>query len=253
MKTRIISGVVIGLLAVAFIYIGGSLFNTLMVFFVAWGSYELCSTRNRPINWYEYAIMVFFILALIIKPSKSLTFIVLLLLLLCVLAVFDSKVTFDEICITYLESLLLGFAIRYALLIENLNKWMFGYIVICALVTDVFALVFGMLFGKHKLNERVSPKKTVEGAIGGWLSGCIISFIYASALSYFGLDMKFFIIASLVLPIVSQIGDLTFSLIKRNFHVKDFSNLIPGHGGLLDRFDSVIFTILTLGAMMVFL
>ena len=253
MKTRIISGVIIGLLAVAFIYIGGALFNTLMVFFVAWGSYELCSTRNRPINWYEYAIMVLFILCLIIRPNKSLTLIAFLLIFLCTLAVFDPRITFEEICTTFLQSLLLGFDIRYALLIENLNKWMFGYIVICALVTYVFALVFGMLFGKHKLNERVSPKKTIEGAIGGWLCGGIISFIYASVLNYFGLDMGFIIICSVILPIVSQIGDLTFSLIKRNFHVKDFSNLIPGHGGLLDRFDSVLFTILTLGALMVFL
>ena len=118
---------------------------------------------------------------------------------------------------------------------------------------DTGAYLSGSLFGKHKLNERVSPKKTVEGAIGGWLCGGIISFVYASFLNYFGLGLPLIIISSIVLPIVSQVGDLTFSLIKRNFHVKDFSNLIPGHGGLLDRFDSVLFTILTLGALMIFL
>ena len=177
MKTRIISGVIIGVLAVAFIYLGGPLFAALMAFFAIWGTWELCSTRNRPINWFEYAIMLSFIMLLNLKPTKDIALIVMLLIFLCTLAVFDERVTFEEICVTFLESNILGFGIRFALLIENLNKWMFGYIVIAALVTDVFALVSGMLFGKHKLNERVSPKKTVEGAIGGWLCGGIISFV----------------------------------------------------------------------------
>lgn len=159
MKTRIISGVIIGVLAVAFIYLGGPLFAALMAFFAIWGTWELCSTRNRPINWFEYAIMLSFIMLLNLKPTKDIALIVMLLIFLCTLAVFDERVTFEEICVTFLESNILGFGIRFALLIENLNKWMFGYIVIAALVTDVFALVFGMLFGKHKLNERVSPKK----------------------------------------------------------------------------------------------
>ena len=122
MKTRIISGVIIGVLAVAFIYLGGPLFAALMAFFAIWGTWELCSTRNRPINWFEYAIMLSFIMLLNLKPTKDIALIVMLLIFLCTLAVFDERVTFEEICVTFLESNILGFGIRFALLIENLNK-----------------------------------------------------------------------------------------------------------------------------------
>ncbi len=98
----------------------------------------------------------------------------------------------------------------------------------------------GVLFGKHKLIPRLSPKKTIEGSIGGIVLGTLLSVGYASYLGY--LDSNMILIpAFFVLTITGQIGDLVFSAVKRHFGVKDYSNLLPGHGGILDRIDSIVF------------
>ena len=125
---------------------------------------------------------------------------------------------------------------------------------VVAFTSDAFALFAGMAFGKHKLNERVSPKKTWEGAIGGWFFGCVLSFGFAYAFLINGSEhLLFYVFASLTLPIVAQIGDLSFSLIKRNYGAKDFGSLIPGHGGVLDRVDSLLFCLIYFAAMVVVL
>ena len=253
MKQRVISGVIVGLIALTSIYFGGLYYKAVVSFIAIWGSYELCKARKKPINWLEYALMLSFIILLNIFYHKALGLIIMLLILLIVLAIFDEKVDFEDAAVTFIESLILGFATYQMLDIQAFNKWLFGYIVICALVTDVFAYFSGRYFGKHKLNPRVSPKKTIEGLIGGCLCGGIISFIYALCLDFFGLDVSFIVICSLTLPLVSEIGDLAFSLIKRHYGVKDFSNLIPGHGGILDRLDSLTFTLLLFAAISVFL
>lgn len=253
MRNRVIFGFLVGIIAVVTIYFGGILFKGLLAFIVAWGSYELCNARNRKINWLEWAMMVLFCSLLLLKPNKSVALIACLLVCLCTLAVFDENISFEEISISFLESLLLGFSVKCAYDVVNMNKYILGYIVICAMVSDVFAFFTGKYFGKHKLNERVSLKKTIEGAIGGCLIGGIISFIYIACLDYCGLNPAIFIFGSVILPVVGMVGDLTFSLIKRNYGIKDYSNLIPGHGGLLDRLDSTLFTLLIYGALTIFL
>ncbi len=109
-----------------------------------------------------------------------------------------------------------------------------------AFITDSAAYFSGMLFGKHKLMPEVSPKKTIEGAIGG-VVGSLVS---AGIIGYFvdsSMIVHFIIIGTLG-SLAGQMGDLIASAIKRKLEIKDFSNLIPGHGGVLDRFDSVLFT-----------
>ena len=116
--------------------------------------------------------------------------------------------------------------------------------IVCVIITDTFALFTGMLIGKHKLAPAVSPKKTVEGAIGGTVFGVLV-FIAAAIISekVIGVDVNLplFATAGLLTSVIGQFGDLFMSVIKRHCDLKDFGNLMPGHGGILDRFDSLIF------------
>ena len=110
------------------------------------------------------------------------------------------------------------------------------------MATDVFALFGGMLIGRHKLTV-ISPKKTIEGSVVGSIIAVIIGTTYYVTL--IGGNIITIGLITLVLSILGQIGDLFFSLIKRENGIKDYSNLIPGHGGILDRIDSVIFVLIT--------
>lgn len=127
------------------------------------------------------------------------------------------------------------------------------YALFAAWLSDTFAYFTGRFLGKHKLSPKISPKKTVEGAIGGAV-GCVISCLILFAVydknyftvhsfSYLGI-----ILLSLALSAISICGDLSASVLKRNFGVKDFGNVIPGHGGVMDRFDSALFVIAALDA-----
>lgn len=101
----------------------------------------------------------------------------------------------------------------------------------------------GRAFGKHKLTT-ISPKKSVEGSIGGTIGAIILALIYTYIVhNYVDLELSYFLVAvsTLVLSILSQIGDLAASSIKREMEVKDYGNILPGHGGMLDRIDSLIF------------
>lgn len=110
---------------------------------------------------------------------------------------------------------------------------------------DTFAYFVGVAFGKHKLIPEISPKKSIEGSIGGIIGAIIMSgvagIIYTN---YFGFNLPFFhyLLLGFFISIFAQFGDLTASMVKRKFHVKDYSDLIPGHGGMLDRIDSLLFT-----------
>lgn len=117
---------------------------------------------------------------------------------------------------------------------------MIWLIVLTAFGTDVMAYFTGFLLGKHKLCPKISPKKTVEGSVGGIIGSIVLSGIFG----YFFMPeiLVHCLVIGLLGGIVSQFGDLTASIFKRKMGIKDYGNLIPGHGGILDRFDSVLFT-----------
>ncbi len=122
---------------------------------------------------------------------------------------------------------------QYIFLLAFLGPW----------ISDSFAYFFGRAFGRHKLIPEVSPKKTVEGSVAGILFCAISYMVYALLLGKFGLaqlDVVPLTVFGLVVSVVSQVGDLSASFIKREYGVKDYGNLFPGHGGVLDRFDSVL-------------
>ncbi len=123
------------------------------------------------------------------------------------------------------------------------GAYVFLLVFIGAWVTDTMAYFTGFLFGKHKLIPEISPKKTVEGAIGGTLFAGIFFVIYGIIVSsFYGVNMNLpvLFIAGIIAAVVSQFGDLIASAIKRECKIKDYGNIFPGHGGILDRFDSII-------------
>ena len=133
------------------------------------------------------------------------------------------------------------------------GKYLYFLVFIGAWMTDIGAYFTGVFLGKHKLIEDVSPKKTIEGSIGGIII-CVISY-FVFGWIVFGLEnmnIVFFIVAAVIISVVSQIGDLVMSVIKRYFGIKDFGKIFPGHGGMLDRFDSISAVALALCAIFLF-
>lgn len=121
------------------------------------------------------------------------------------------------------------------------------YVFLVSMLTDTFAYFFGIKFGKTRLAEKISPKKSVEGAVAGLIIGSGLSVLFALQFDVFPTHSVWFIIfVSLILSFLGQIGDLVASKFKRTYQIKDYSNLFPGHGGVLDRFDSSMFIALSL-------
>ncbi len=138
----------------------------------------------------------------------------------------------------------LAFQTLVNLFLKDQGMYELLYIAIIAILTDTFAYFCGTFFGKHKLCPSISPKKTIEGSLGGTVIATILAPLFAINfvdVAYSNSPI-FIIILTFVLSILSQFGDLAASVIKRHFNVKDYGNLFPGHGGVLDRLDSILFT-----------
>lgn len=125
------------------------------------------------------------------------------------------------------------------------GKYIYLLVFLGAWISDTFAFFGGLLFGKHKLCPAISPKKTVEGSVSGILANAVFFALYAILLTRFTdcrMSIAFFAVIGAVLSVVAQLGDLCASCIKRHYDIKDFGFCFPGHGGVLDRFDSVLAT-----------
>ena len=150
----------------------------------------------------------------------------------------DAIVTLFGICYV------VGFILYIPLLfgIEN-GRFLIWYLLLAAWGTDTFAYIIGVMFGKHKFTK-VSPKKSVEGSVAGIVGAVGICLAYTFAINHYtDMNISYWHIAivSAVLSVLSQIGDLSASTIKRHVGIDDFGSLLPGHGGILDRIDSIIF------------
>ena len=146
--------------------------------------------------------------------------------------------------------LLVGLMFSLILNVTSDNKWIFIYLLLIAIMTDTFAMITGALIGKHKLIPKVSPKKTVEGSVGGSILGTIVPSLFYYFVITKNINFLLLLLLTFVLSILGQLGDLFFSKIKREHDIKDYSNIMPGHGGILDRLDSLSFIII--GYIMIF-
>ena len=138
----------------------------------------------------------------------------------------------------------LGISFHLLILLRHIDLMLLIYLLIITIITDTYAYITGLLIGKHKLLECVSPQKTWEGMIGGTIFGVLFATVFFNVVVDSQMPLYVIILMTLFLSILGQFGDLVFSSIKRYFGKKDFSNIMPGHGGILDRFDSIIFVLL---------
>lgn len=171
--------------------------------------------------------------------------------LLVVLSAFwlanEEKGSFSKLALTLFGATLFPLFLSTMVLLRQMENGLVLILIpfVGAWMTDTGAYFTGFFLGKHKLAPRISPKKTVEGAIGGVVI-CILSMLLYGWIcnTYFGADFNlvFLALTGLVLSVLSQMGDLSLSIIKREYNIKDYGVIFPGHGGILDRFDSVLFT-----------
>ena len=169
-----------------------------------------------------------------------------IVILFAAMVLFHDEVSFRDIAVVFLISVFVTSFLWSIVTVRQMEngEYLIWLVFIGACLTDTFAYVTGSLIGSHKLIPKVSPNKTVEGAVGGVL-GCVISFLIYGLIMHrafgFHLNITALWILGALCGIVAQIGDLTASVIKRECGIKDFGAVFPGHGGMMDRFDSIMF------------
>lgn len=216
--------------------------------------FNAVSKEAKPVRWIGYLTCVSIALIHILPENlpmqvvKSMLLIsmpMIILILFLHVIVTNMKINFKDIAYTLFGIVyVIGYIIFLGLLrgIDN-GRIIIWYAIIAAWGTDIFAYLIGKRFGKHKFSE-VSPKKSIEGCISGIIGAVIIAVLYTVAMNAifeFEYSYLFVIIVTAILSIIGQIGDFAASSIKRYVDIKDYSNLIPGHGGMLDRIDSLMF------------
>jgi phosphatidate cytidylyltransferase len=208
------------------------------------------SKVSKPVRWVAY-LSCLSILVVHIIPKESLNMIVtlstptILMILFAQVVATEMKTSFKDIAYTFIGIFYVVFFIMFIALINGMQNGsiLIWYTILAAWGTDIFAYIVGKHLGKHKFSK-VSPKKSIEGCIGGTLGAVVLILIYTYLVNtYFGMNYSYLIMAviGIILSLVGQIGDFAASSIKREVGIKDYSNLIPGHGGMLDRIDSLIF------------
>jgi len=249
MKQRIITAVVAAALFLPIVYYGGIPLVVLTYFLATIGLYELMKMKNLNIFSMHGILSILFLWVLIFPEkyryvldtfyySKTELCIVFILLLLTYTVITKNRFTFEDVSFSILSSLYVG--IGFYFFFETRVDGGLVYILYSLFMiwaTDSGAYFIGKALGKRKLWPEISPNKTVEGSIGGVVCAVIVALLFVLFT-----DIKASIIGiTVVLSVFGQIGDLVQSAFKRHFNVKDSGKILPGHGGILDRFDSLIF------------
>ena len=256
MKKRLISSFVMLLIVIPLIIMGGNIYHTMVVLLSVFALKELLSVKNKKKEIpFLIKIICFFNLLLLLMASyinnfeisiKIKVLMTLIVTLLLPLIIFrdQKKYNVEDAFILVGIILLIGIVFPLFSLVREKGINMLLYLLMITIMTDTFAYITGMLIGRNKLIEEISPKKTWEGTIGGSIFGVGIASTFYVMLVDPTINIFIIVGITLFLSLLGQLGDLIFSAIKRYYGVKDFSNLIPAHGGILDRLDSIILVLL---------
>lgn len=248
---RLVSGIVLIIGALLFFTMGGYWLLTAVSILALIAVYEMLRAlhmEKHPVAVPAYAAVPVYAIMLGLSMTQWLMAVV-LFTLICMLVIYvlqypDYKI--DQVAKSFFAFIYAGVLLFCIYQTRELagGNWLVWLIFISSWGSDTCAYLVGMLFGKHHFSE-LSPKKTLEGCAGGVIGAGIIGLVYSVFFPYDSLFLfpvtVVFPIISMIGAVISQFGDLAASAVKRNYEIKDYGTLIPGHGGILDRFDSVIF------------
>lgn len=255
-KTRLLSGIVLVILALVTIISGGTVLWATCLILSLIGLHELYravgieTPQNKMLAMAGYiGTAAHYLILIFQKETYSMISMVFILVLTMFVYVFAfPKYRSEQVMGTFFGVMYVAVMLSYIYQTRMLEDGAFlvWLIFFCSWGCDTCAYCIGILFGKHKMSPKLSPKKSVEGAVGGVVGAGILGAVYAAAVSghltAHGNPILVYAVICVVGALISMVGDLAASAIKRNHEIKDYGKLIPGHGGILDRFDSVIFT-----------
>ena len=295
MKTRILTAIFGTILVLPIMFVGDWLFFGLAVFFASIGAYEIIHSNKKDFSIWLYIVSILLVLAFMLWPflksirndvdlshvyntfsalylSNIIMFVGIVALFLVV--ILNTAITVTDACYYFVFLLIVALGIQASLYVRYVPSlynheprsyinWfdnfesssLLFYVIFGTFFTDTGAYFVGVFFGKHKINERISPKKTYEGFFGGIIISMLVSMAFAFTLALckhpilkgvFDLEHWYHIVGlSALMPIMATLGDFVFSAAKRNYGIKDFGFLLPGHGGVCDRLDSWFFVFIT--------
>ena len=257
-KTRLLSGILLVIIALITVITGGNLLFLVLLAVSLIGMtelYKVFGIEKKPpgIIGYLFALLYYGLLYFEpLLPGESLnwfmmSFMAFLICQMAVLVFAYPRYNTQQIMAAFFGMFYVAVMLSYIYQIRILPGGIFTVwlVFVCSWGCDTCAYCVGMLIGKHKMAPILSPKKSVEGGIGGIIGAALIGVLYGLAINYWGdagADVLSYAVIGAAGGAISQIGDLAASAIKRYHNIKDYGKLIPGHGGILDRFDSVIFT-----------
>ncbi len=258
MRQRVITAVIALILFVPIVYIGGIPIQLTAALLACIGVFELFRMKELEILSFEGILSLISTILLVLPRDPWFAFLpksvdnsslfYLAVMILLAVAVFSKNTyTIDEAAFPVLVSLYVGMGFQNFTTARGTGTdgWItILYALLVVWSTDIGAYQIGKMYGKNKLAPAISPNKTIEGSIGGILAAIIVSILYFilyPTTTYFHHNFFAMLVFTVIFSIVGQLGDLVESAYKRHYNVKDSGKLLPGHGGILDRFDSLLF------------
>lgn len=254
-KTRLLSGIILVIIALATIISGGwILWGTLFLISLKGMTelYKIADVEKKLLGFIGLLAAVVYYAFLAVDMGNEDWFAIIaigfLIVLMAVYVFTFPKYKANQVMTVYFGMFYVAVMLSYVYRTRILEQGAFlvWLVILCSWGSDTCAYCVGMLIGKHKMAPVLSPKKSIEGGVGGVVGAALLGAVYAFAINKFakGADadaLRYAVICGAG-SMISQVGDLAASAIKRDNDIKDYGHLIPGHGGILDRFDSVIFT-----------
>ncbi|QCQ04203.1 phosphatidate cytidylyltransferase [Ligilactobacillus animalis] len=253
MKQRVITAVIALIVFLPLLYLGGLPFDILVTLMGVVAMSEFLIMKKKLLVSFEAIISFLLILSVLLpvfwagfwtQDTLGGSFYLLALVMLVYTVISKNRFSFDDAGVLLLGGLYAGLGFRFMMLARAESLWMMLYALLIVWITDSGAYLIGRKIGKNKLAPHISPNKTWEGSIGGSLSAVVIVGAYLYFVQgAFPYSFSTMLLWTLVFSVGGQLGDLIESAFKRHYGVKDSGKILPGHGGILDRFDSLLFVL----------